>query len=271
MFWTTGSRLKGWPVLLVTVLVLAFFLAPVSSEIAWATPPQQGTVPTPPKDEEEGGEPPGPTDLTSVEKVPWTVGPQGGKLDLKYGPAGCLLIHVLPGTLQEEILFEVVAKSAAQAPPDTCACNTTEAVGLCKTGTVYTVDGWYRQQGQPVGNEPLPGEYVHTICYTEADLALAGGDPNNLVIAFYDDASSNWQTIPSSVDTVNHNVSGLTNHLSWWALTAKKPCEPMTMPETGGTKAGGGDLRWSLGLGLLLILLGVAIMLYPLDARHRAQ
>lgn len=269
MFWTTGSRLKGWPVLLMIVLVLAFFLAPASSEIAWATPPQQGTVTGPPEDEEE--EPPEPPDLTSVEKVPWTVGPEGGRLDLKYGPDGCLLIHVLPGTLQEEILFEVAAQLATQAPPDTCACDTTETIGLCKTGTVYTLDGWYRQLGQPVGSEPLPGEYVHTICYTEADLALAGGDPNNLVIAFYDDASGNWQTIPSMVDTVNHNVSGLTNHLSWWALMAKKPCEPMTMPETGGTKEGSGDPRWRLGLGLLLIVLGVAIMLHPLSAWQRAK
>jgi hypothetical protein len=66
-------------------------------------------------------------------------------------------------------------------------------------------------------------------------------------------------------------VSGLTNHLSWWALMAKKPCEPMTMPETGGTKAGSGDPRWRLGLGLLLIVLGVAIMLHPLSAWQHAK
>jgi hypothetical protein len=270
MFWTTGSRLKGWPLLLVIVLVLAFFLVPASSEIAWATPPQQGTVTGPPKHEKEK-KPPEPPDLTTVEKVPWTVGPNGGQLELKYGPDGCLLIHVLPGTLQDEILFEVADQLAAQSPPDTCACDTTEAIGLCKTGTVYTLDGWYRQLGWPVGSEPLPGEYVHTICYTEADVALAGGDPNNLVIGFYDDASGNWQTIPSMVDTVNHNVSGLTNHLSWWALMAKKPCEPTTMPETGGTKEGSSDPRWGLGLVLLLIVLGVAVMLHPLGAWQRTK
>ena len=122
---------------------------------------------------------------------------------------------------------------------------------------MYTVDGWYRQRGQPVGHDLLPGEYVHTICYTDADLALAGGDPQNFVIAYYDDASATWLTIPTSVDSVNRNVSGVTNHMSWWALMVKKPCLPTLMPVTGGEREAPGGTPW--GMGLLLLLTGLCL------------
>ena len=187
---------------------------------------------------------------------------------MKYGAQGCLLIDIRPGALGEDILFEVAAKPASQAPADTCIACFGEA--LCKTNTTYTLDGWYRQRGQPVGNDPLPGEYVHTICYTEADLALAGGDPHNFVIASYDDALARWQTVPTSVDTVNRNVSGVTNHLSWWALMVKKPCTqatPPVLPETGGEVTGFGLSPWSVGL----LLLGIALIGLRLAVRSLRQ
>ncbi len=255
---TVGQRSRL--ILLMAMLGAVFLLVLMSADAAWATPPQQGgTVPPPPGKEEEKKEtpvPPPPLDLLAVDKVSWTVGPNGGRLDVKYGAQGCLLIDIRPGTLGEEILFEVAARPAGQAPADTCAASSGEA--LCKTNTTYTLGGWYRRRGQPVGNGPLPGEYVHTICYTEADLALAGGDPHNLVVAFYDDASARWQTVPTSVDTVNRNVSGVTNHLSWWALMVKEPgiqATPPVLPETGGEIAHFDLSPWGAGLLLLTIAL----------------
>jgi hypothetical protein len=248
---------KLWPIVSFVVIGLVFASALIPAQVAWATPPQQGGGGTVPSEEEEEEATPTPTDLTRIDKVPWTAGPNGGKLDLEYGPQGCLLIDVPPGALEEEILFEVAARPADQAPPDTCTCGDAQAVGLCKTGTTYTVDGWYRQRGQPVGHDLLPGEYVHTICYTEADLVLAGGDPHNFVIAYYDDTSASWLTIPTSLDSANRNVSGVTNHMSWWALMVKKPCSPPLMPVTGGGREAPGGTPW--GMGLLLLLAGFGL------------
>jgi hypothetical protein len=266
--------LRGWLVVGTAVLSVVFLLVTLSADLAWATPPQQGgsTVPTPTPGKEAEEEEPGPAppvDLPTVDVVPWTVGPSGGQLDLKYGAQGCLLISVEPGVLSEEILFEVAAKPSSQAPPDTCTDNLADAPALCKTNTLYTLDGWYRQRGQPVGTDLLPNEYVHTICYTDADLALAGGDPHNFVIASYDDASASWQTIPTSVDMVNRNVSGVANHLSWWALMVKKSDGPLTLPETGGQKAGPGTLPSSVGLVLLLAVLSLGPLVHHLHLGRR--
>jgi hypothetical protein len=270
VFRSRESGLRGWLVMGAVVLSVVLLLATVSTDIAWATPPQQGGGGTvPPREEEEEEEPVPPIDLPVVEKVPWTVGPNGGQLDLKYGAQGCLLISVQPGVFNEEILFEVAARPSSQAPPDTCAENAADKLVLCKTDTTYTLDGWYRQQGQPVGTDQLPGEYVHTICYTDADLALAGGDPQRFVIAYYDDASASWQTIPTSVDTVNRNVSGVTNHLSWWGLMVKKSGGPPILPETGGQKAGLGTLPWSAGLVLLLAVSGLRPVVHRLRLGKR--
>ncbi len=224
------------------------------------------------EDEDDEGVPAPPLDLTTVEMVPWTVGPNGGQLDLKYGPEGCLLISVQPGVLREEILFEVAARPSEQAPPDTCVSDA-GTVALCKTNTTYTVDGWYRQRGQPVGSDLLPGEYVHTICYTDADLALAGGNPNNFVVAFWDDATASWQTIPTSVDTVNRNVSGVTNHLSWWALMVKKPGfqELAPLPVTGEQEKGPGTLPWTVGLLLVLTVAGLGALIRRLRPWQRVK
>jgi hypothetical protein len=256
---------KFWLIVSLVVIGLVLASALIPANVAWATPPQQGGGGTVPSDEEEEEKvTPTPTDLTGIDKVPWTVGPNGGKLDLTYGPQGCLLIDILPGALEEEILFEVAARPSDQAPPDSCMCSDAQTVSLCKTGTTYTVDGWYRQRGQPVGHDLLPGEYVHTICYTDADLALADGDPHNFVVAFYEDASASWQTIPTSVDTINRNVSGVTNHMSWWALMVKKPCPPTFMPVTGGERKVTGAVPWGGGLLLLLAALSLGQVLCQL-------
>jgi hypothetical protein len=256
-----------WLIVSLALLGLALAWALIPADVAWATPPQQGGGGTVP-DEEEGPEAtPTPTDLTGVDNVPWTVGPNGGKLDLKYGSQGCLLIDVLPGALSEEILFEVAARPSDQAPPDTCMGVDAPALRLCKTGTAYTVDGWYRQRGQPVGHDLLPGEYVHTICYTDADLALAGGDPHHFVIAFYEDASASWQTIPTRVDTVNRNVSGLTNHMSWWALMVKPSDPSPLLPVTGGQTEAPRGTPWKMEL--LLLLAGLSLGLGLVVGRLR--
>jgi hypothetical protein len=73
------------------------------------------------------------------------------------------------------------------------------------------------------GNEivTLSQPSIITVKYSEADLAAAGGDPNHLVLAFYDEASGRWKALKTSVDTGNMTLSASTTHLSTWAVLAK--------------------------------------------------
>ena len=60
-----------------------------------------------------------------------------------------------------------------------------------------------------------------TVKYSAADLAAAGGDPNRLVLAYWDQSAGKWQALKTSVDTTDMTLSASTTHLSTWAVTAK--------------------------------------------------
>ncbi len=63
---------------------------------------------------------------------------------------------------------------------------------------------------QPNGNATI------TMDYDPASLP-AGKDPKTLVIMRYDDESSQWVLLPTSVDTTLHRLTALTNHFSTFA------------------------------------------------------
>jgi len=60
-----------------------------------------------------------------------------------------------------------------------------------------------------------------TVRYSGADVAAAGGDPNSLVLAYWDEAAGQWKTLKTSVDTANLTLSASTAHLCTWAVLAK--------------------------------------------------
>jgi PKD repeat protein len=60
-----------------------------------------------------------------------------------------------------------------------------------------------------------------TVKYSEADVAAAGGDPKNLVLAYWDEAAGRWEVLKTTVDTANMTLSASTTHLSTWAVLAK--------------------------------------------------
>jgi outer membrane protein assembly factor BamB len=73
------------------------------------------------------------------------------------------------------------------------------------------------------GNEivSLSQPSVITAKYSEADLAAAGGDSKNLVLAYWDEAAGRWKVLKTTVDTASMTLSASTTHLSTWAVLAK--------------------------------------------------
>jgi branched-chain amino acid transport system substrate-binding protein len=60
-----------------------------------------------------------------------------------------------------------------------------------------------------------------TVKYTDEDVEAAGGNPSKLVLAYYDEAVGEWQTLDTTVNTIDKTLSANTTHLSTWAVLAK--------------------------------------------------
>ena len=59
--------------------------------------------------------------------------------------------------------------------------------------------------------------------YTDDDVAAAGGEPQLLKLAYYDEIASEWVVLDTRVDTDTGIACADTNHLSEWAILASIP------------------------------------------------
>lgn len=69
----------------------------------------------------------------------------------------------------------------------------------------------------------LAKEVTITVTYSDKDVAAAGGDPNLLSLARYDEDTRKWVFLPTMVDTTIRTLTVTTNELSLWALLAEEP------------------------------------------------
>jgi hypothetical protein len=81
------------------------------------------------------------------------------------------------------------------------------------------------------GNEivTLSQPSIITVKYSEADLATAGGDSKNLVLAYWDEAAGRWKVLKTTVDTASMTLSASTTHLSTWVVLVKNPSEGLAL------------------------------------------
>ncbi len=91
--------------------------------------------------------------------------------------------------------------------------------------------------------------------YTDADLALAGGNPANMKLGYVDESTGQWVVLPTSYDPVNKTVGTTTNHLSRWAIINVAAAAP--------------SLGDSSGLLIWVILAGVVLLVSGLLLRRR--
>jgi len=225
-----GARLL---LMLCVMLVASLFLSviPTAWTVVEASPPNQDetipppTPPRPPEKPEKKKEAPGatPTPIVGTLGVPVEVrlGPGDGLFHLPLPNAGCVQINV--NGMMAQLLFQIIPLDpmTLAAPPPECR----------RTTAAYTIKAWDTLTGQETFS--VTPNYIHTVCYNDADLAAANGDPNRFVIARYDEATQTWVKLePSIVDVPNRHVVGTTGQTGWWALLA---CEaaPMLLPETG--------------------------------------
>jgi PKD repeat protein len=60
-----------------------------------------------------------------------------------------------------------------------------------------------------------------TVKYSDEDVAAAGGKPKNLVLAYYNNATGEWNVLETSLNTIDKTLTVTTTHLSTWAILAK--------------------------------------------------
>ena len=216
--------------MLCVMLVASLFLStiPTAWTVVEASPPNQDETippPTPPRPPEKKKKAPGatPTPIVGNLGVPVEVrlGPGDGLFHLPLPNAGCVQINV--HGMSAQLLFQIIPLDpmTLAAPPSECR----------RTTAAYTIKAWDSLTGQETFS--VTPNYIHTVCYNDADLAAANGDPNRFVIARYDEVTQTWVKLePSIVDVPNRHVVGTTGQTGWWALLA---CEaaPMLLPETG--------------------------------------
>jgi hypothetical protein len=83
--------------------------------------------------------------------------------------------------------------------------------------------------------------------YSDADVEVAGGDPNLLRLAYYDEEGEDWVVLDTTVDIANKTLTAQTDHFSIWTILAK-------------TK-GGGLPAWVwvvIGLGAVVVVVGAS-------------
>jgi len=97
-----------------------------------------------------------------------------------------------------------------------------------KAGNTYFVIKITDASGNPVVTLSQP--ITITVKYSEADLDAAGGDPNRLVLAYWDDVAGEWEALKTSVDNANMTLSASTTHLSTWAVLAKTTSASTGLP-----------------------------------------
>ena len=60
-----------------------------------------------------------------------------------------------------------------------------------------------------------------TVKYSDEDVAAAGGDLNDLVLAYYNEATGKWKVDDTTLNRTDRSLSVTTTHFSTWAVLAK--------------------------------------------------
>ena len=88
-----------------------------------------------------------------------------------------------------------------------------------KAGYTYFVIQITDASGNPVAT--LSQQVTITVKYSDEDVATAGGDPDDQVLAYYDEVAGEWNPLATTVNTGDETLSATTMHLSTWGVLVK--------------------------------------------------
>jgi len=136
---------------------------------------------------------------------------QGGKVETGDGR---IAAEFLAGAVTDTVtvtITQVPVSSIAAAPK-----------GFRVGNTFFTVEATDASGNAIVTLSQL---VTITVRYSDEDVAAAGEDPSNLVLAYYDEAAAEWKMLDTTINTTDKTLSATTTHFSTWAILAKSPSE----------------------------------------------
>jgi C1A family cysteine protease len=122
---------------------------------------------------------------------------------------------IVTGTAK--VAINQVSASSLPLPPDGCEAG--------NTGLIIDM---VNAQGAAIST--LAEDMTIVVRYSEEDLAAAEGNPRHLALAYYDEASGQWEILDTNVDINDGTISATANHLSRWMVLAKTPPDVDWMP-----------------------------------------
>jgi hypothetical protein len=144
---------------------------------------------------------------------------------------GSIAVEVPAGAVaaEAELTIREQSPTGAPAPPS----------GFKAGSTCFSIE---------MTQDIAPGVMVTIVVkYSDADVEAAGGAPNLLTLARYDEAAGDWVVLDTTVDTANKTLTAQTGRFSMWMILAK-------------TK-GGGLPAWVwivIGLGVVVVVAGAS-------------
>lgn len=95
-----------------------------------------------------------------------------------------------------------------------------------KAGSCFTIEA-----PDAGGNATVnfPRLVTITVKYSDEDLALAGDDPENLVLAHYNENTGRWITRETKLSGADRTLSATITHFGTWAILAKSPSGGLTL------------------------------------------
>ncbi len=207
------SKLKLLSSLLVmgSLLLVLGVLALVQPLSAWAGPSAQGTVPIFGKD--------------------CQIGPGGGNCTISDGRCS---INVAPNALADTYTFRLRPPNAGETfGPEVCSIN------IGQQCVLETFDS----TGKPV--QPVGSVTFH---YTSDYVLMAGGDPNNLKLRWFNRTTGHWEDVkPLTLDPANQTITVPFAQAGTYTLCGIVPCG---LPVTGANLVPAGILLALSALGV---------------------
>jgi PKD repeat protein len=121
---------------------------------------------------------------------------------------------------------EEVTVYATAATRQISSSSVADAPEGFKAGSCFTVEAT-DVRGNAIVN--FPRLVTITVTYSDEDLALAGDDPENLVLAHYNENTGRWITHETKLNGADRTLSATTTHFGTWAILAKSPSRGLSL------------------------------------------
>jgi hypothetical protein len=155
-------------------------------------------------------------------------------------------VETMDGQVTVEFPVGIVSDKAAVIIEQLPASSLPAPIGGFEIGDTYFVVEVVNNDGTTM--HTLAQEVTVIVKYSDDDVAVAGGNPDDLVLAYYDEAAGKWTELDTIVNLNDRILSTTADHLSSWMVLARVS-PPIHWLAIGLT-----------GLGVILLFVGAFLL-----------